>query len=168
MENMQTQIDTGWVLMCATMVFLMQAGFCCLETGLVRAKNSINVAIKNLVDFGISAVAFGLVGAMVAFGESWGGILGVTMPSLDDPRQMTLFLFQLMFCGTATTIVSGAVAERMRFSGYLAVATLVAVVIYPVSAHWVWGGALSGTTSGWLAERGFVDFAGSRVRQSCT
>jgi Amt family ammonium transporter len=163
MENMQTQIDTGWVLMCATMVFLMQAGFCCLETGLVRAKNSINVAIKNLVDFGISAVAFGLVGAMVAFGESWGGILGVTMPSLDDPRQMTLFLFQLMFCGTATTIVSGAVAERMRFSGYLVVATLVAVVIYPVSAHWVWGGALSGTTSGWLAERGFVDFAGSTV-----
>ena len=163
MTDTQTLIDTGWVLLCSALVFVMQAGFCCLETGLVRAKNSINVAMKNLVDFGLSSMAFGLFGFMVAFGVSWNGLFGVSRPALETPQELTFFLFQLMFCGTTTTIVSGAIAERMRFSGYLVVASLISLLIYPVSTHWVWGGVSLGSSTGWLAQSGFVDFAGSTV-----
>lgn len=163
MLDSQTLIDTGWLLGCSVLVFLMQAGFCCLETGFVRSKNSINVAIKNIVDFAVSSAMFGLIGATLAFGASWYGLIGLQELTLDTPQSQSRFLFQLMFCGTTTTIVSGAVAERMRFAGYLVVAALVSGLIYPLSAHWVWAGALTGSSDGWLAQRGFVDFAGSTV-----
>ena len=161
MSATRALIDTGWVLGCSVLVFLMQAGFCCFESGLVRPKNTINVAIKNVLDFAISAASFGLLGASIAFGATWLGICGTSSLSLDSPESQARFLFQLMFCGTTVTIVSGAVAERMRFSGYLVVAMLVSGLIYPVSTHWIWGGVLTGSQSGWLAQRGFVDFAGA-------
>ena len=159
----QTALDTGWVLTCAALVFVMQAGFCCLECGTVRAKNSINVAIKNLVDFSLSGLLFWGVGFALIFGMSWNGLIGTSWPELKTPFDYAFFLFQLMFCGAATTIVSGAIAERMRFSAYLILAALISAVIYPVSAHWVWGSALTGSTKGWLEAQGFIDFAGSTV-----
>ncbi|MEM1212356.1 MAG: ammonium transporter [Planctomycetota bacterium] len=162
------RLDTLWILMAAALVFMMQAGFLCLETGMTRSKNSINVALKNLADLGVSVIVFWLVGFGLMFGASWSGWLGSSqfLPEVGqgDPWNGAFFVFQLMFCGTAVTIVSGAVAERVKFAGYLAIAALVAV-IYPVYGHWVWGGALTGQ-NGWLAEIGFVDFAGSTVVHS--
>ena len=145
----------------------MQAGFCCLESGYVRAKNSINVAIKNLVDFSVSGLLFWLIGFAVVFGTSWGGLIGLETPTQGtNTSHATAFLFyQLMFCGTATTIVSGAVAERMKFTAYLVVAVITAGVVYPLVGHWAWGGTLGGP-EGWLKELGFVDFAGSTVVHS--
>jgi ammonium transporter len=162
-------IDISWMLLCAALVMLMQAGFSCLESGLVRTKNSINVAIKNFTDFCISSVLFWLFGFALMFGMSAGGLFGTTgffFGSAVEPWLMAFFIFQLVFCGTATTIVSGVVAERMRFSGYLVVTIVLAGVVYPVTGHWVWGSASGVTTAGWLESRGFIDFAGSTVVHS--
>ncbi|MDA1161276.1 MAG: ammonium transporter [Planctomycetota bacterium] len=158
-------INTMWVLGCTMAVFLMQAGFCCLETGLVRSKNSINVAIKNLVDLCVSACVFWLVGYGVMFGVSHAGLFGTSDFCFKSPSAMgsAFFLFQVAFCGTATTIVSGAVAERMRFSGYVLISIVISGLIYPVSGHWAWAGAMSGDSAGWLDRLGYVDFAGSGV-----
>ena len=161
--------DQFWVLICAVLVVSMQAGFTCVESGLVRAKNSINVAFKNLIDFCIASVLFGLVGFGLMFGASWHGLVGTTPDMLFgevSPWMYVFFIFQLAFCGTATTIVSGAVAERMRFSAYCVSALVVSMLVYPVIGHWAWGGALEGTASGWLAQLGFIDFAGSTVVHS--
>ena len=161
-------IDVAWVLIAASLVFLMQAGFCCLEMGLVRSKNSINVAIKNLCDFCVAVPAFWLVGFGLMFGASAAGALGTTRfaAPLDQAPFAVFFLFQLVFCGTSTTIVSGAVAERMRFGGYMWTSLLVSALIYPVFGHWAWNGADAGAAGGWLARLGFVDFAGSSVVHS--
>ncbi len=164
-----TSLDIVWVLVCTALVFLMQAGFTCLESGFVRSKNSINVAIKNIVDFLLAAALFWLVGFAIMFGESaagWVGTTGFLFNDIHQPWLLAFFLFQLAFCGTATTIVSGAVAERMRFAGYLAVAALISGLLYPLMGHWAWGGAESGTATGWLGQLGFVDFAGSTVVHS--
>ena len=161
--------DSVWVLTCAALVMIMQAGFCLLETGFARAKNSINVAIKNLIDFCISGLAFWAFGFAIMFGASYSGWFGTTLlaPSLSaTPWLLTVFLFQMMFCSTSTTIISGAVAERIRFRSYLIVAFLVSAVIYPVFGHWAWGGILEGTPTGWLTRLGFIDFAGSTVVHS--
>ena len=161
--------DLIWLLLCGFLVALMQAGFTCLESGLVRAKNSINVAIKNIVDFCISCILFSMFGFGLMFGASEAGIFGTShFLLLDDisPSLMGFFFFQMVFCGTATTIVSGAVAERMRFSGYLFVAVTISGVIYPITGHWAWNGVDSGTVQGWLGARGFIDFAGSTVVHS--
>lgn len=161
--------DIAWLVVSASMVFLMQPGFLCLESGLTRSKNSINVAIKNVADFGISVVLFWGIGFGLMFGVSHSGFLGTTnfFVSFDGalPSLAAFFLFQAMFCGTATTIVSGAVAERMRFSGYLMVAVLLSGFIYPLFGHWAWGGVFTGK-EGWLEQIGFVDFAGSTVVHS--
>ncbi|CAA7613511.1 ammonium transporter [Magnetospirillum sp. UT-4] len=159
----------AWVLMASFLVALMQAGFTCLESGFVRAKNSINVAIKNLVDFCISSILFTLFGYQLMYGASVGGWFG--LPVLVryegmNPGDITYFIFQLMFCGTAATIISGAVSERMRFVGYALVTVVTAGVIYPLVGHWVWNGAAQGTLQGWLGRMGFVDFAGSTVVHS--
>ncbi|MBC8115326.1 MAG: ammonium transporter, partial [Candidatus Saccharimonas sp.] len=161
------KVDTLWLLVCAFLVMLMQGGFCLLESGFVRAKNSINVAIKNLVDFCVSSLVFWVVGYGLMFGASQGGWIGGTdfvLSARSDPRLLTMVLFQLMFCGTATTIVSGAVAERMRFSVYLVCSVFVSALIYPVFGHWAWGG--DATTPGWLKGLGFIDFAGSTAVHS--
>ncbi len=160
--------DILWVLSCGFLVVLMQAGFTALESGMVRAKNSINVAIKNLVDFCISATLFVLLGFGLMFGPSWGGLIGLNPPATTDldPKTLAFFFFQAMFCGTATTLVSGAVAERMRFTGYFLAAMLISGLIYPVAGHWVWNGLDQGMHSGWLGAWGFRDFAGSTVVHS--
>ena len=162
-------LDMSWVMICAALVLVMQIGFLCLEAGLTRTKNSINVAIKNLTDFGISILLYWTFGFAIMYGLTFHGWVGTTtffVPlGQDQPWQCVFFLFQVMFCGTAVTIVSGGVAERMRFVGYIAVASLVSGFIYPVFGHWAWGGGMKGA-SGWLADHGFVDFAGSTVVHS--
>ncbi len=164
-------LDLLWILLCAALVFLMQAGFLCLESGLTRNKNSINVAAKNMADFAIAAVLYWLVGFGLMFGPTWSGWLGLGLWGLFDqipaqPAMLAFVLFQLMFCATATTIVSGAVAERMRFGAYLALSAWVSFLIYPVFGHWAWAGAWGLSEPGWLARLGFVDFAGSTVVHS--
>ncbi len=118
-----------WVLICTALVFFMQAGFCCLESGLSRSKNSINVATKNIVDLCVAGALFWLFGYGLMFGDSWFGLFGTSnIPFADSSSgrwSSSVFLFQLVFCGTAITIASGAVAERMRFRSYLILAALV-------------------------------------------
>src|SRR5262245_42373113 len=149
----------------------MQAGFTALESGLVRSKNSINVAIKNFANFLVAASLFWLFGFAVMFGVDMGGVFGTSGFGFEsDSAFLTaFFLFQLGFIATATTLMSGAVAERMRFGGYLVLATFVAAVTYPIFGHWAWGaGSLVGRSGsdGWLKQLGFVDFAGSTVVHS--
>ncbi|MBU0852573.1 MAG: ammonium transporter, partial [Gammaproteobacteria bacterium] len=159
-------IDILWVVLCAGLVFNMQIGFLCLEAGLTRSKNAINVATKNMADLCIALLLYWLFGFALMFGTSQDGLMGSGLFMLDfaidDSWPMAFFLFQAMFCTTAATIVSGAAAERMRFNAYLIVAALSAGLIYPLFGHWAWGGALR-EGQGWLAQQGFVDFAGSTV-----
>lgn len=139
-------LDYVWVLTCAALVFLMQAGFMALESGMARAKNSINIAIKNLADFILSVAAFWLVGFGLMFGVTQGGWFGTTDFFLsigDDPWRALFFVFQAVFAGTAATIDSGAVAERTKFSSYLVMSFITCALIYPVFGHWAWGGILS-------------------------
>ena len=163
-------IDSFWILLCAFFVFLMQAGFLCVETGLTRNKNNINVAVKNLTDFAIAVTSFWLIGFGLMFGNSLGGWLGNNHFAFNYGNtnlwQGSFFLYQATFCGTAVTILSGAVAERMRFGAYLLVAALISSFIYPVFGHWAWHGLDTGESAGWLIQQGFVDFAGSTVVHS--
>lgn len=166
----KSTIDLLWVTISAGLVFLMQAGFLCLETGLTRSKNNINVAIKNLSDFGVSTILFWAFGFALMFGITSQGWIGSSdlAPNFSQENTWTavFFLFQVMFCATAVTIVSGAVAERMRFLAYLMIAVLVAGFIYPIFGHWAWNGLNLNAATGWLAARGFVDFAGATVVHS--
>ncbi len=163
-------IDIAWILTSAALVLFMQAGFMLLEAGMVRSKNSINVAQKNLVDFVASVVTFGIVGFTIAFGVSNFGIIGFQHDFLflntDDAWTLAFFVFQVMFCGTAATIVSGAVAERMRLHAYALTSIFIAGLAYPVFAHWAWGNALTQNPGAFLANAGFIDFAGSTVVHS--
>ena len=161
--------DVGWILICAGLVFLMQPGFMCLESGLTRTKNSINVAVKNLADFGISGFLFWGFSFGLMFGSSWWGWIGLDsfLVAVDQNAALAaFFLFQAMFCSTATTIVSGAVAERLQFVAYGVIAILVSGIIYPIFGHWAWNGIATGEALGWLQKLGFVDFAGSTVVHS--
>jgi Amt family ammonium transporter len=164
---MRDQVDVLWILITAALVFVMQPGFCCLEYGSVRKKNSVNVAIKNFTDFLIALLAFWAVGFGFMFGPSRHGLVGLGEGFFAGPtgsaRHDALWLFQAMFCGTAATIVSGAIAERVRFGTYLVTTTVTSALIYPVFGHWVWGGAVTGEKAGWLEALGFIDFAGSSV-----
>ena len=171
---MQNMVDALWVAVSGALVFFMQPGFQMVESGLTREKNSINVAIKNLTDIGISLFIYWLIGFALMFGKSAGGILGFTnfipgaMGNVDFNLCNFLF-FQAMFCSTSATIVSGAVAERMKYSSYILSTLLISAVIYPVFGHWAWGGIQPSFVSdgqGWLYKIGFVDFAGSTVVHS--
>ncbi|MCW5726468.1 ammonium transporter [Parvibaculum sp.] len=175
MGSAAQSIDTIWVLVCTILVILMQAGFTCLESGMVRAKNSINVAVKNVMDFCVAGLGFWLVGFGLMFGASAAGFFGLSGFAFQSGAAnasagmawvMVFFFFQLAFCSTATTIVAGAVAERMSFRGYLITAAVLSMAIYPVFGHWAWGGILAGEAAGWLELRGFIDFAGSTVVHS--
>lgn len=148
-----------WFLMAAALVFFMQAGFAMVETGFTRAKNAGNIIMKNLMDFCIGTVGFLILGAGLLLGEdTLFGLVGV--PNFDwitkfgDPEVCGQFFFNLVFCATAATIVSGAMAERTKFSSYCIYSFIISLVVYPIEAHWVWGG-------GWLSAIGFHDFAGS-------
>jgi len=160
-----TPFDTSWILLSAFLVMTMQIGFCMLEAGLVRQKNSINVAFKNLMDFIVAGLAYWAVGfgIMYGIGEP-NGIYGTSMfMKSHEDGATAFFLYQLVFCSAAATVVGGALAERTRLSAYLVISALVAAVFYPLVGHWVWGGTLGEGTPGWLAQRGFIDFAGATV-----
>ena len=170
-DVLKNNIDTLWVIDCAILVFIMQAGFMCMETGLSRYKNSINVALKNAADFGVSVVIFWIFGFGIMFGTSYNGFFGTDLFffKTEKAEYMTYFVFQAMFVATAATIISGAVAERMKFNGYLIMTVLATGVIYPIVGHWAWSSSyLTGSvkSSGWLSDIGFVDFAGSTIVHS--
>lgn len=155
---MYSSVDTIWVLLGTVLIFFMQAGFAMLETGLTRAKNAGNIIMKNLMDFAIGTVVFWFIGFGIMFagdGPLIGGfdlfIKGDYSSTFPTPA---FVIFQTVFCATAATIVSGAMAERTKFSSYCVYSLIISGVIYPISGHWIWGG-------GWLSELGFHDFAGS-------
>lgn len=162
-------LDTFWLVICAALVFNMQVGFLCLESGLIRSKNAINVAMKNITDFALAVLLYWIYGFGLMFGASQTGLIGETyfLPEVGTSEAWfsAFFLFQAMFCATAVTIISGATAERLRFAIYIVVGGLVAGLIYPVFGHWAWGGS-SAQGQGWLSADGFVDFAGSTVVHS--
>ncbi len=164
----QENLNMIWVLLSAALVFFMQAGFMCLESGLTEAKNSINVAIKNIADFVLAVTLFWVLGFGIMFGDSLGGLIGSSgfLIGGEDPWRSVFFIFQAVFVGTAATITSGAVAGRIKFGGYLIMSLIASALIYPVFGHWAWGGLLSGNPSGWLEKLGFIDFAGSTVVHS--
>lgn len=162
-------MEYAWLLLASMLVFLMQAGFLCLETGKVRSKNSINVAAKNISDFIIASAIFWVFGFSIMFGDSWRGLFGTTdyfFGADHSPYQISFFIFQLMFCGTTATLLSGAVAERMSFRGYIVVTIILCSLIYPFVGHWSWSSVYSEQNSGWLEQLGFVDFAGASVVHS--
>lgn len=160
-------VQTGWMLVCAALVLFMQAGFACVEAGSVRHKNSINVAIKNVIDFSIALPGFMILGFALMFGATQGGWIGEPKLFLAGvpTDKLAFFFFQVTFCGTAATIVSGAVAERCRFFAYCLVSAGISIIIYPIFGHWAWGsfGGLEGSGPGWLEKLGYHDFAGSSV-----
>ncbi len=184
LDSVMSFVDTLWVIDCAILVFIMQAGFMCMESGLSRYKNSINVALKNAADFGVSVVIFWLFGFGIMFGTSYKGLFGTDLFlfKTDIAEWMTYFVFQAMFVATAATIISGAVAERMKFVGYLLITILATGIIYPLVGHWAWSSSylanmqgaeaqllIATETSrhtGWLSDIGFVDFAGSTIVHS--
>ena len=146
-----------WFLIGAALVFWMQAGFAMVETGFTRAKNAGNIIMKNLMDFCIGCCVFILIGFSLLLGEDMVGLIG--KPGFDiftayKDFDWSNFVFNLVFCATTATIVSGAMAERTKFLSYCVYSAVISALIYPVEAHWIWGG-------GWLAEMGFHDFAGS-------
>ncbi len=159
---MYSSVNTIWVLVAAALVFFMQAGFAMVETGFTRAKNAGNIIMKNLMDFALGTPIYWLLGFGIMFGGSSAIIGGFDpmvkgdyssiLPSGVPP--MAFLIFQTVFCATAATIVSGAMAERTKFSAYCIYSMVISAFIYPVSGHWIWGG-------GWLAQMGFHDFAGS-------
>lgn len=161
-----TSIDTIWILLAAVLVMFMQPGFALVESGFTRSKNTANILMKNLMDFSIGSLAFWLVGYTIMYGEDIGGFIGKVSFFFNSevisgvPDKASL-MFQTVFAATAATIVSGAVAERTKFSAYLFFSVAITLIIYPISGHWVWGG-------GWLStlETPFHDFAGSTVVHS--
>ena len=169
-DDVKSFVDTLWVFSCAILVFIMQAGFMCMESGLSRHKNSINVALKNLADFSISIVIFWLFGFGLMFGKSFNGFFGTDLFffETDISAYQTYFVFQAMFVATASTIISGAVAERLKFVGYLLITTFATGIIYPIVGHWAWSSGFLGEAmnKGWLVAQGFVDFAGSSIVHS--
>ncbi len=179
--DLQVTIDTVWVLLAAMLVFFMNLGFALVESGFARAKNTVNIISKNFIVFAVSTIAFLVVGWGLMYGDGNGfiGLKGLFMlggadnsPATGDAYQgvysalgwagvplMAKFFFQLVFAGTAATIVSGAVAERIKYLSFIAFSFVLVAFVYPVVGHWIWGG-------GWLAGLGFWDFAGSTVVHS--
>ncbi|MGE0591522.1 MAG: ammonium transporter [Vicinamibacterales bacterium] len=179
-DTTKVALDTIWVLVAGMLVFFMNAGFAMLETGLCRAKNAVNILAKNFIVFAVSSLAFWFLGFALMFGDGnpMMGLSGWMLSGADNSPLMgdaysgvfsslnwtgvpltAKFFFQLVFAGTAATIVSGAVAERIKFGSFIVFSALLVGVIYPIGGHWAWGG-------GWLAGMGFLDFAGSTVVHS--
>ncbi len=179
--NMNVVADTLWVLFAAFLVFFMNLGFAMVEAGLQQAKNAVNISAKNFVVFAISSIAFWFLGWGLMFGDGngfmgWKGMFMLSgadnSPATGDSYQgvysalnwtgvplFAKFFFQLVFCATAATIVSGAVGGRIKFLAFIIFSFILTSIVYPIAGHWVWGG-------GWLAQRGFWDFAGSTVVHS--
>ncbi|MFA5093898.1 MAG: ammonium transporter [Candidatus Omnitrophota bacterium] len=163
-QNPNSPVDYVWVLVCGFLVFFMQAGFAMVEAGFCRAKNATNLMAKNTIDFTLASLIFMAFGFAFMMGNDYNGIIGTSGWFLHgdnyDVGRYLMFFWQLVFAGTAATIVSGAVAERLKFKAYFLYSILVTALIYPLYGHWVWGG-------GWLSKLpfgvGHVDFAGSGV-----
>jgi len=166
----QSHADYVWTLLCAVLVFFMQAGFAMVEAGFTRAKNAINIMMKNLMDFAMGSIVYWAVGFAIMFGVSKTGFFGTTGFFLSDfevggdPWVLAFWMFQVVFAATAATIVSGAMAERTKFIGYLLYSVCITGLVYPVFGSWAWGSLFHG--SGWLEGLGFIDFAGSTVVHS--
>ena len=179
--DFKVAVDTIWVLVTAMLVFFMNLGFACVETGFTRSKNSVNILSKNFIVFAVSSIAFWALGWGLMYGNGnpligWQGLLGISgadnSPATGSAYLgaysaiawatvplLAKFFFQLVFAGTAATIVSGAVAERIKYISFIAFSFIMVAVIYPIVGHWIWGG-------GWLATSGMWDFAGSTVVHS--
>jgi Amt family ammonium transporter len=163
-----------WTLLGGILVMFMQPGFTMLECGLSRAKNAANILMKNYADFVIGTMVFLLIGFGLMFGSSKGGVIGssgfflsgISGDNPDGQWTLTFWFFQSVFCGTAATIVSGAIAGRTKFAAYLMTSFLISAVIYPVSGHWVWNSLANADSPAWLGQLGFIDFAGSPVVHS--
>ena len=158
-------VDTLWVLLGAMLVFWMQPGFALVEAGMTRSKNTANILMKNFCDFMCGTILFWVVGFSLMFGTDhglagWDGFFFRSNFGNDQLPAPAFFIFQTMFCATAATIVSGAMAERTKFSNYLLYSILISAIVYPISGHWGWGG-------GWLSQLGFHDFAGSTMVHAC-
>jgi len=175
LPNTSHALDTIWVMIAGFLVMWMQAGFALVETGLTRAKNAVNICMKNMLDFCFGSITYWLIGFSIMFANGgeyndiWGGLSGAMVNPDADWASLAWafipldakFFFQLVFAATTATIVSGAMAERTKFTSYMIYSAIVSAVIYPVSGHWIWGG-------GWLATKwNFFDFAGSTVVHSC-
>lgn len=168
MEGVSTEIALNniWVLICAALVFLMHAGFACVEAGMTQSKNTANIIMKNFMTVAIGALSYYIIGYSLMYGSDVAGLVGAPfigilgdefITSGDGANILSLnvfWFFQAVFAATCATIVSGAIAERMKFGVYLGFCLVMCTVIYPVTGHWIWGG-------GWLSELGFTDFAGS-------
>jgi Amt family ammonium transporter len=165
-ESLGFSLDVVWLFIGSILVFIMQIGFACVETGLTRAKNATNITMKNVMDFMFGAIVYWAIGWGFMYGNDAGGIIG-TSQFFHGPMELTIengnfyksWFFQVVFAATSATIVSGAMAERTQFKSYLIYTCFISAFIYPISGHWVWGG-------GWLANLGFHDFAGSTVVHS--
>ncbi|MBW2011037.1 MAG: ammonium transporter [Deltaproteobacteria bacterium] len=169
-ELVQTHANYVWTLVAAILVFFMQAGFAMVEAGFTRAKNAINIMMKNLMDFSLGSLAYWAVGFGLMFGVSktgWFGTSGFFLSDFSpdgDPWVLAFWMFQVVFAATAATIVSGAMAERTKFTAYLMYSIVVSALIYPIFGSWAWGSLFNG--NGWLEGLGFIDFAGSTVVHS--
>lgn len=163
--NTELLMNIMWTMLAAFLVFFMQAGFAMVETGFTRAKNAGNIIMKNLMDFSFGSIFFFIIGFGFMFGKDISGVIGLS--GFFDPQSLAdadgmlnglpigvFMIFHTVFCATSATIVSGAMAERTKFSAYLFYSAAISIFIYPVTGHWIWGG-------GWLQDLGFHDFAGS-------
>lgn len=167
LDQFSAAFDMIWLTVAAALVFFMQAGFAMVESGLTRAKNTGNIIMKNLMDFSVGAIAYFAIGWALMYGTGGGQLGGGTVIGTDqfflagaDSATYMNWFFQVVFAATAATIVSGAMAERTKFAGYLIYSAVISAVIYPISGHWIWQG------DGWLTAAGFHDFAGSTVVHS--
>ena len=164
MNDLAISLDTVWMLLAAMLVFWMQPGFALCEAGFTRSKNTVNILMKNFVDFMLGSLLFFFVGFGFMFGSDGAGFIGapnwgdLSFYKGDLPVEGFL-IFETVFCATAATIVSGAMAERTKFSMYLIYSAFISLIVYPVEGHWTWGG-------GWLGDMGFHDFAGSAIVHS--
>ena len=155
-------LNNVWVLICAALVFIMHAGFACVEAGMTQSKNTANIIMKNFMTIAIGSLCYYIIGYSLMYGMDVGGIIGSPFLGImsdgyanSDILSLNVFwFFQAVFAATCATIVSGAIAERMKFGVYLGFCLVMCTVIYPVTGHWIWGG-------GWLYNLGFTDFAGS-------
>ena len=156
-ETVSASLDSTWVMIAAFLVFFMHAGFAMVESGFTRSKNTLNILMKNILTVSIASVLYFLIGYGLMFGSTGAGFIGVDSFALAGVDDIGFFVFQAVFAATCATIISGAVAERMKLGSYMILTVLMTGFIYPVVGHWVWQG------DGWLTSLGFVDFAGSTV-----